>query len=112
MKINLPLPQEKKLTIIFRVEPGCLGPRGNELVDKFCALAQQEFTGIDADFIHWEIIPRHDKNLPEMQYQINNKNLSHDKAEKYLHLFGKKLSEFENHLNKKISQTIDQFMGY
>lgn len=112
MKINLPLAQEKKLMIIFRVEPGCLGPKGADLVENFCALAQKEFVSIDSDFIHWDIIPRYDKSLPEMQYKINNKNLSHDKAEKYLMLFGKTLHEFENHLNTKISLIINKFMGY
>lgn len=112
MKINLPLPQEKKLTIVFRVEPGCLGPKGMDHINKFCGLAQKKFESIDSDFIHWEIIPRHDKSLPEMQYKINNKKLSSDKAEKYLTLFDKSLHEFEDHLNTKLSLIIDQYMGY
>jgi hypothetical protein len=112
MTIKLPLPQEKKLTMIFRVETGCLGPEGAKHIDNFCAKVQKEFIVIDADFIHWEIIPRHDKSLPEMQYQINNKTLSKDQAKKYLSLFGKTLHEFEEHLNQKIGLAIDQYLGY
>lgn len=111
MKNNLPLPQEKKLTIIFRVESGCLGPRGTTHIEEFCHFAQQEFASVDADFIHWEIMPRHDKSLAEMQYQVGNKKLSHDKAEKYLAVFDKELDEFEGHLHKKFAELIDQYLG-
>lgn len=110
MKNSLPLPQEKKLTIVFRVEPGCLGPSGNSHVDEFCGYAQKECEQLDADFVHWEIMPRHDKTMPEMQYQINKKKLSHDKAAKYLELFKKDLDEFEEHLHKKIAYLIDAFL--
>ncbi|MCU7938136.1 MAG: hypothetical protein KZQ64_03165 [gamma proteobacterium symbiont of Bathyaustriella thionipta] len=112
MKINLPLLQEQKLTIIFRIEPGCLGPNGVNHIEAFCELAEKEFASIDSDFIHWTIIPRLDKSLPEMQYKINNKKLAQDKAEKYLKVFGKSLHEFEDHLHNKIGLIIDQFMGY
>lgn len=111
MKNNLPLPQEKKLTIVFRVEPGCLGPQGAAHIEEFCRFAQKEFETVDADFIHWEIVPRHDKSLAEMQYQVNNKNLSHDKAAKYLTVFNKNLDEFEGHLHQKLTLLIDQYLG-
>lgn len=112
MKINLPLSQDKKLNVTFRVEAGCLGPEGASLIDGFCNFAQQEVETLDADFVHWEIIPRHDKSLPEMEYKISNKKLSHDKAERYLELFGKELNEFEEHLHEKIAILIDQHLGH
>lgn len=112
IKIKQPLAQDKKLTIIFRVEPGCLGPKGKEHVESFCALAQKEVMAVDADFVHWEIIPRYDKSLPEMQYKILSKNLSIAQTEKYLALFGKTRHEFEDRLNTKISLLINQFMKY
>ncbi|MFT5420796.1 MAG: hypothetical protein ACI9D5_001547 [Candidatus Endobugula sp.] len=31
-------------------------------------------------------------------YSVSGKQLSHDKADKYLHLFGKNLDEFEDHI--------------
>ena len=111
MKHNLPLPQEKKLTILFRVESGCLGPQGSTHIDEFCHFAQKEFETVDADFIHWEIVPRHDKSLAEMQYQVSNKKLSHDQAAKYLEVFDKNLDEFEGHLHHKFALLIDQYLG-
>jgi len=91
MKIELPLTQEKKLTVIFRIEPGCLGPKGEEHVDKFCEFAQKKIDSVDADYVSWIIQSRHDKSLPEMEYKINNKKLNHEQAEKYLNLFKKEL---------------------
>jgi hypothetical protein len=111
MKHNLPLPQDKKLTVLFRVESGLLGPDGSDHVDNFCLFAQQELVSLDSDYIHWEIIPRHDKSLLEMEYKINSKKLSHDKAAKYLEIFGQDLDGFELHLAKKLSSLIDKFFG-
>jgi hypothetical protein len=111
MTTNSPLPQERKLSVLFRVEPGCLGPDGKDHVIQFCSFAQNEVTAIDTDFIHWEIVPRFDKALPEMQYTIANKRLSHDKAATYLALFEKSLDEFEEHLHEKLAQLINQYLG-
>ncbi len=112
MNSNFPLPQEKKLTVLFRVEPGSLGPDGSEHVGKFCDFAQKEFELIDSDFIHWEIVPRYDKSLPEMEYRVGVKILTHDKAEKYLKIFEKILDEFEDDLVKTLSRLIGQFLGH
>lgn len=112
MNIKSPLPQDKKLTVIFRVETGCLGPEGISHIDDFCNFAQKDIETVDADFVHWELIPRHDKTLPEMQYKINNKGLDHDKASKYLQLFNKDLDEFESHLHEKLAELIDQYLGH
>ncbi len=112
MKINLPLPAEKKLTVLFRLEPGCLGPDGIDHIDKFCQQAQIEFSTLYSDFVQWEIVPRNDKSLPEMQYKINNKKLSHDKAEKYLLLFDQKLNDFEEQLHKNLAVFIDKYLGH
>lgn len=106
----LPLTQDKKLNVIFRVEPGCLGPEGADHIDSFCKHAQTVMEPIDSGFVHWEITPRNDKALPEMQYRITNKNMSHDQAEKYLALFDKSLDEFEGHLHDKLAMLIDEYL--
>jgi len=111
MKINLPLSQDQKLTVVFRVESGCLGPKGQDHVEEFCIFVQKEVESIDSDFVHWEIVPRHDKFLPEMQYKVNNKKLTHDKAAKYLEMFKKNLDAFEEHLHEKLALLIDQHLG-
>ncbi|MFT2091720.1 hypothetical protein [Paraglaciecola sp. 2405UD69-4] len=111
MHVDLPLPLYKKLTVTFRVEPGCLGPDGIEHIEKFCKFAKKEVAGLDSDFVRWVITPRYDKSLPETEYKTNNKRLDHEKAEKYLTIFGKDLDEFEEHLQDKLSILIDEFHG-
>lgn len=107
MNHNLPLPQSKKLVVTYRVEPGCLGPEGKNHVDSFCQLAEKGVASVDSDFIHWHITPRHDKNLAEMHYSVNGKELNHDMADKYLNVFGKNLDEFEGHLHENLALIID-----
>ena len=111
MNVDLPLPLYKKLTVTFRVEPGCLGPDGAEHIERFCKYAKQEVSNLHSDFIRWVIIPRFDKTLLETEYKTNNKRLDHDKAEKYLRVFDKNLDEFEEHLQDRLSVLIDQFLG-
>ena len=112
MSVELPLPQDKKLTVIFRIEPGCLGPEGESHIDEFCGFAQKKVELIDADFVHWVLTPRKDKSLPEMQYQVSDKVLSHDQAGRYLDVFKKSLDEFEEHLHDGVTHLIDQYLGH
>ena len=109
MSISLPLNNEQKLTVTYRIEPGCLGPQGSTYVDDFCQFAQEKVVDLDADFIHWNITPRSDKKLNEMEYSVNNKQLTHDKADWYLKLFNKSLDEFEEHIQDKCVALINQF---
>lgn len=111
MNYDLPLPLYKKLTVTFRIEPGCLGPDGAEHIEGFCKFAKKEVLGLDSDFVRCVIIPRYDKTLAETEYKTNNKRLTHDKAEKYLRVFSKNLDEFEEHLQDKLSVLIDQYLG-
>jgi hypothetical protein len=104
------LDNHKKLAVTYRVESGCLGSSGASLVDDFCAYAQQEIQGLDANYVVWMITPRTDKALPEMQYQVLGKRMNHDQVGRYLQLFNKSLDEFESHLIEKLTQLIHQFM--
>ena len=106
MKPSLPLPTEKKLTVIFRVEPGSLGPNGPTQAQAFCLQAESQFSLMDADFIHWQIIPRFDKSLAELEYAVGNKRLSREQAQQYLKVFGQDLHEVEDHLISEISRLI------
>ncbi len=112
MKTKLPLPQDKKLTVIFRLEPGCLGPEGEGHVEEFCKFAEKEVAPIDSDFVHWVILARHDKTLPETEYQVANKGLTHDQADRYLKMFEKSLDEFEEHLHDKIAILVDEYLDH
>ncbi|MFL0803976.1 MAG: hypothetical protein K6L81_09660 [Agarilytica sp.] len=112
MKHDLPLPEDKKLCVTYRVEPGCLGPEGAKHVVGFCEYAQKNIQSLDADYISWTITPRNDKSLPEMQYNVVGKRMNHAQAEKYLAVFDKSLDEFEGHLEDKLAEFIGTFMGH
>lgn len=108
---SLPLPLYKKLTVTFRVEPGCLGPDGVEHIEGFCKFAKKSVAPLHGDFIRWVIVPRYDKTLPETEYKTNNKRLDHDKAAKYLRLFDQDLDDFEEHFQDTLSELIESYHG-
>ena len=105
------LPESNKLTVIYRIEPGCLGPAGKERVNDFCAYANKELETVDAGFVTWNIVPRHDKSLPELQYAIAGKKLDTEKTGKYLKALGKNPDDFESNLHEKVAVLIEQFSG-
>lgn len=109
MMASLPLPDNKKLKVTYRVEPGCLGPEGDEHIRRFCKFAEKGVADLDADFIHWQIAPRFNKGIAEMRYTVDRKQLSHDMADQYLAVFSKSLDEFENHLQDRLALLIDQY---
>ncbi len=112
MKNSLPLSDDNKLSVTYRVESGCLGPDGTDHVGKFCEFAQKSIQPLDSDYIAWNIVPRNDKQLPEMQYSAVGKNMSHSQADKYLGVFGKSLDEFELHLSEKLAALINEYMNH
>jgi hypothetical protein len=112
MPIKLPLTEEQKLTVISRIEPGCLGPEGISHVDDFCGFAQKELASLDSDFVHWELTPRHDKSLSETQYKLSHRRINHRQAKQYLKLFNESLNEFETHLYEELAELIDQFLSH
>jgi hypothetical protein len=109
MTSNLPLPDDKKLKVTYRVEPGCLGPEGKDHIRKFCVFAEKAVSTMDADFVRWHIVPRFSKAVSELRYTVDRKQLSHEMADKYLRVFGKSLSEFEEHLQDKLALLVDEY---
>ena len=112
MKLTLPLPRDKKLTVLHRLEPGCLGPNGAEHIDAFCKIAEKQLQPVDADFVHWLLVPRFDKTLPETQYMIGDKKIRHEQAARYLRMFDMELDEFEEHYHEALASSIDAFLGH
>lgn len=104
-------PVEKRLSVIYRVEPGCLGPEGSSHIEGFCRFAQTAIETIEADYVHWDIIPRYDKTLSEMQFNVLGKKISQSQASKYLQVYGRNLDELESHLGDKLSELITLFMS-
>lgn len=111
MKFSQNIPSEKKLTIVYKMEPGCLGPAGPELIEEYCHFAQQKIETIDSNFVNWMIQPRFDKSLPEIQYLINGKELKPAMVKKYLALFDREIDNFEEQYNDKLMDYIDQFLN-
>lgn len=107
----LPLHEDKKLAVTYRVEAGCLGPDGLNYISEFCNFAQSVLETLDSDYIAWNIVHREDKTLPEMQYGLVGKAISSLKAEKYLSVFGKTLDNFEYELSERLTTLIRQFMS-
>ena len=103
----MPTPTEidnnKKLLVTYRVEGGCLGPVGHTHIDKFCEYAQENIENSSSNFINLKIIPRHDKSLPEMQFNLLSKKVTYTQAEKYLSMFGLSLEDFECELSDQLT---------
>ena len=112
MKNSLPLQENRKLSVTYRVEAGCLGPDGKSHISEFCKFAQSALQTLDSDYIAWNIVHRKDKTLPEMQYNIFGKIMNHYQVEKYLAVLGKNLDEFEGHLSDQLTVLIHQFMSH
>lgn len=106
----LPLSEDKKLSVTFRVEPGCLGPQGGDLISRFCDIAQEAFKALASDYIVWNIVPRSDKTLPEAEYALMNKRISESQAQQYLAMFDMKLDELESDFDDKLEALITDYL--
>jgi hypothetical protein len=104
-----PLAQDKKLTILFRVEAGCLGPKGEHIITDFCRYAHSQKEQIESNYIHWLIDQRVDNSQPEIQYQVGNKLLPRDKAKRYLNLFELNIDAIEDELFEKTTSLIETY---
>lgn len=111
MNKSLPLSNNQKLLITFRVEARCLGPEGHLLIVDFCHFAQSKFQHLNSDYITCRISPRDDKTLPEMQYSLMNKKLSQNQAQQYLLKLEKNLEELEGFIYDKIEELINEYMS-
>lgn len=109
MTVRLPLPAAKKLTIIYNVESGCLGPRGRSHIEAFCQFAQEQMADLHSDFINWQITPRTDNSKPEIQYSLMNKLLQEHQTDKFLSYFNKSVDELETFLLGIIVILIEQY---
>jgi len=105
------MPSSKKLRVIFRMEPGSLGPDGNQYIKEFCDFAQQQLQACAQAYLVWTVEPRFDKSLSEIEYHIAAKKLSRGKACQYLSFFGENLECFEEQLEDNFETIINQYFG-
>ena len=105
------LPNDKKLSVLCRIEPGCLGPDGLSHIESFCLVAQHAIQYFDADVSMWVLVPRYDKSLDEIQYSVGSKLLSAEQTAKYMKAFGRDLDAFEERFHDKLTVMINQFLA-
>ncbi|MFT6125489.1 MAG: hypothetical protein ACJAV0_001636 [Shewanella sp.] len=101
----------KKLVVLCRLEPGCLGPDGAEHINTFCQVAERALVNLNADVCHWFLAPRLDKSLIEIQYSLAGKVLSRDKAVKFISSFDQDLDDIEERFEDKLTQLINQYIA-
>ena len=111
MTLTSAIPENRKMLVIFRMEPGSLGPDGSQYINEFCEFTQTQLQAGASHFIHWSILPRFDKTLPEMEFQISGKKLTRKQAGQYLALFSKTLEHFEDQLEDNLEAIINQYFG-
>lgn len=105
------IPHDKRITVNFRIEPGCLGPEGDTIVDAFCMNANKKLSISYPDYINWNVTPRHDKTLPELDYGIGRRSLSREHAERYLSMLNIQIEQFEIKVFDQLPDLIDQYFG-
>lgn len=98
------------ITVLYRVEPGCLGPEGKFFIEDFCAYANEIFGNVLCEHIDWLFVPRHDKTLPEIQYQYKERNLSREMAQKLFKIKSIDIDNFEELVNERLPDLIDKFL--
>lgn len=103
------LPKEKKLSVLFRLEPGCLGPQGIDFIEAFCDFVNQQLQ--QPYFSELVVVPRFDKTLPEWEYHINNRSLDKTKVGIYLSLFKTDKNTFEQQFEEQLTESIELFFS-
>lgn len=102
-----------KVTGVYSIEAGCLGPDGADFVEDFCSFGEGALSSeLDSAYISWIIVPRYDKNVPEIQYKLNDKLLSHSMASRYFAALGEDLDKYEEDFHRVVEKLIDQYAGF
>ncbi len=98
-----------RLHILYRVEPGCLGPEGARYIDDYCVYANQHIPALP--YATFEFVPRNDKSLPEWEFSLNKKSLSDSHVTKYLNLLNTDVDTLDDYVCEHLANTIDTFLG-
>lgn len=99
------------LEVIYRVEPGCLGPQGKDYIEDFCKFSQPLVTAHTAGFMRWILVPRFDKSLPEMQCTLAGRSLTAAQAARIFAMYQADADSLEAELNEQLTLLIDQYFG-
>ncbi|WP_105169964.1 hypothetical protein [Pseudoalteromonas sp. T1lg23B] len=99
---------DKRIKLLYRVEPGCLGPTGKDFIEGFCNFANEKIK--PPVYALFSFVPRYDKSLPEREYRVGNKNLSDQQVSAYLNRLEKDKNEFEEQIDELLSHAIDSYL--
>ncbi|WP_394129957.1 hypothetical protein [Shewanella maritima] len=102
---------EKRLTIIYRLEPGCLGPDGVDHILPFCQLINTALRKKEHPYVCWQVVARHDKSLPETQYFVAGKLLSQPQAQVYLAKAEQSLGDTVEQFEEMLTQFINHYIA-
>jgi len=101
---------DKKLTLIYRVESGLLGPDGLKHVEDFCLFAQSMLQqNIDLP-LTCLIKPRIDKTLSEISFELNGKNLNDQHINRYFSVLGTSYCDFKDQFENDLEFLITQYL--
>ena len=98
---------DKKLRLMYRVEPGCLGPEGAEYIEDFCRYANKHIKS--PYYAQFVFLPRYDKQKDERQYSVKSRNLSQLQVRKYFSHFEIDMDGFEEQLDELLTKAIDLY---
>jgi len=101
------LADDKKIRLMYRVEPGCLGPQGADHIEDFCRYANKHIKS--PYYAQFLFLPRFDKQKDERQYSVKNRNLSRVQAKVYLNHFDIDIDTFEEQLDELLTKAIDLY---
>ncbi|ASM51801.1 hypothetical protein PESP_b0191 [Pseudoalteromonas espejiana DSM 9414] len=101
------LPDDKKIRLMYRVEPGCLGPQGADHIEDFCRYANKHIKS--PYYGQFLFLPRFDKQKDERQYSVKSRNLSRVQAKAYLNHFEIDIDTFEEQLDELLTKAIDLY---
>lgn len=99
------------IVILYRLEPGCLGPEGAGYINEFCQFAAPLIASQSPAFMRWQLEPRFDKKLPEWQVLFHGKPLNDVQAARLLSHFDTDIDALIEQLNEHLTLMIDQYFG-
>ncbi|MBL7002776.1 MAG: hypothetical protein ISR69_01945 [Gammaproteobacteria bacterium] len=107
-KINIK--EDNKITVHYYLEGGCLGPKGEFLIDDFCKFLEKKLNQKEVPFCHWVTHSKNDIHLHHFQYEIQKRKLDQPKIIKYLQLLGVEIDDFENEIDEFVVHLIEVYL--
>ncbi len=108
----MPLPDNRKLNIIFSLDKSCLGPEDDEPIEAFCLYAMKKVKLGSGNWVNWSVTPKTDSLTKEVSYDIDGKRLLPAQAAQYVERLGGNLKDLEMDFFSKIARLIDLYLKY